>query len=182
MLHNILPSTRLAGEISPYQAVYHMPLDVSSIRVWGCSCWYYVPEHERTSKISPRALPAVHLGLDPQRHGYIVYVPHLNRITTAYHLVSQERKFLHFTPYGIANIPRKVRTLRDVEQTYREPGDTHLESQSQHPLSRDPPHTSHDPHDDDLIPCDHPDCTLPRHSVSKNSTRSGFWESDMSVQ
>ena len=72
LLHNILPSTRLAGEISPYQAVYHMPPDVSSIRVWGCSCWYYVPEHERTSKISPRALPAVHLGIDPQRRGYLV--------------------------------------------------------------------------------------------------------------
>ena len=116
LLHNVLPSTRLAGEISPYQAVYSMPPDVSTIRVWGCSCWYYLPEHERTSKISPRALPAVHLGLDPQRRGYIVYVPHLNRITTAYHVVFQERKFLHFTPHGIVNIPRKVRPLRDVEQ------------------------------------------------------------------
>jgi len=169
LLHNILPSTRLAGEISPYQAVYHMPPDVSSIRVWGCSCWYYVPEHERTSKISPRALPAVHLGIDPQRRGYLVYVPHLNRITTAYHLVFQERKFLHFTPHGIANIPRKVRPLRDIEQTYREPdthrepGDTHPESQHQ-PLSHDSPHASHEPHDDDLVPCDHPDCTLPQHS------------------
>jgi len=160
LLHNVLPSTRLAGEISPYQAVYSMPPDVSTIRVWGCSCWYYLPEHERTSKISPRALPAVHLGLDPQRRGYIVYVPHLNRITTAYHVVFQERKFLHFTPHGIVNIPRKVRPLHDVEQTYREPSDPHPESQ--HPSdNNNPAPTSHI---DDPIPCDHPDCTLPQHS------------------
>ena len=86
MLHNVLPSTRLAGEISPYQALFSMPPDVSNIRVWGCACWYYLPDHERESKISPRALPAVHLGFDPHRNGYLVYIPHLNRITTAYHL------------------------------------------------------------------------------------------------
>jgi len=165
MLHNVLPSSRLAGEMSPHQALYGMPPDVSSIRVWGCSCWYYMPDHERTSKISPRALPAVHLGLDPQRHGYIVYIPHLNRITTAYHLVFQERKFLHFTSQGIVNIPSKVRPLRDVERTYREPRDTSHESQSHHaqshqsqPLS---PHETLDP--DDIPMCDHPECTLPKH-------------------
>jgi len=156
MLHNMLPSSRLAGEISPYQALHHMPPDVSKVRVWGCSCWYYLPDHERDSKISPRALPAVHLGLDPRRNGYVVYVPHLNRITTAYHLTFQERKFLHFTPHGIVNIPRKIRPLRDVEQTYREPRDT---DQSHVPLPTDQPLTT-----DDLPMCDHPHCTLPQHS------------------
>ena len=152
LLHNILPSSRLAGEISPYQALYSIPPDVSNIRVWGCSCWYFLPDHERASKISPRALPAVHLGIDPQRRGYVVYVPHLHRITTAYHLVFQERKFLQFTPHGIVNIPSKIRPLRDVEQTYREP--------------RDNDTASHDEsHNDNSHPpkCDHPDCTLPKH-------------------
>ena len=149
LLHNLMPSTRLAGEISPYQALYGMPSNVSNIRVWGCSCWYYIPDHERESKISPRALPAVHLGLDPQRRGYIVYIPHLNRITTAYHIVFQERKFLQFTPHGIVNVPRKIRPLREVEQTYREPRDS--ENPSIPNPSPDPPK------------CDHPDCILPKH-------------------
>jgi len=156
MLHNMLPSTRLAGEISPYQALYRMPPDVSNVRVWGCSCWYYLPDHERDSKISPRALPAVHLGLDPRRNGYVVYIPHLNRITTAYHLTFQERKFLHFTPHGIVNIPRKIRPLRDVEQTYREPRDTDQPHVS--PSTDEPQATN------DLPTCDHPHCTLPQHS------------------
>ena len=151
LLHNVLPSTRLAGEMSPFQALYGVPPDVSKIRVWGCSVWYYLPEHERESKISPRALPAVHFGIDPNRNGYIVYIPHLHRITTAYHLVFQERKFLQFTPHGIVNIPRRIRPLRDIEQTYREPRDNEII----------PP--SNPSHDDYLPKCDHPDCTLPKH-------------------
>ena len=122
-LHNVMPSTRLAGEISPYQAKYGMPPDVSKFRVWGCTCYYFLPEHERKSKLSPRAIPAVHLGIDPQRSGYIVYIPSLHRITSAYHLTFQERKFLEFTPEGVVNKPRKIKPLRDIERTYREPRD-----------------------------------------------------------
>jgi len=55
--------------------------------------------------VSPRALPAVHLGFDPVRNGYLVYIPHRNRITSAHHLVFQEHKFLHFTENGISNLP-----------------------------------------------------------------------------
>ena len=125
LLHNVLPSTRLAGELSPYQAKYKVPPDVGSIRVWGCTCWYHLPDHERESKLSPRAVPAVHLGSDPQRRGYLVYVPYLNRITSAYHLSFQERKFLQFTDEGIVNKPRNIKPLRDVEPLYRESRDDH---------------------------------------------------------
>jgi hypothetical protein len=117
-LHNILPNARLAGEMSPYQAKYGMKPDVSKIRVWGCTCWYFLPEHERVSKLSPRAVPAVHLGMDPLRKGYIVYVPELNRITTSYHVTFQERKFLTFTPSGVVNMPRRIKPLRDVVSMY----------------------------------------------------------------
>lgn len=143
MLHNMLPSTKLAGEISPFQAKYGTPPDVSKVRVWGCTCWYFLPEHERTSKISPRAVPAIHLGIDPSRNGYLVYVPHLNAITSAYHLTFQERKFLRFTDEGITNKPRNIKPLRTTESTYREPRD------------RDDPTPK---------PCDDPACTLPEHS------------------
>ena len=152
LLHNVLPSSRLAGEISPFQALHNIPPDVSNIRVWGCSCWYYLPEHERESKLSPRALPAVHLGIDPHRKGYVVYIPHLHRITTAYHLIFQERKFLEFTPQGIVNVPRRIRPLRDIEQTYREPRD-----------HESIPPSQLQPNDSNHSKCDHPDCNLPKH-------------------
>ena len=117
-LHNIMPSSRLAGEMSPYQALHGMKPDVSKVRVWGCTAWYLLPEHEITNKISPRALPAVHLGLDPLRKGYVVYIPELNRITTAYHVTFQERKFLTFSPSGIVHAPKRVNRLRRYEALY----------------------------------------------------------------
>ena len=42
------------------------------------SAWYIAPDHELDSKLSPRAWPAVHLGFDPARNGYMVYIPHKN--------------------------------------------------------------------------------------------------------
>ena len=99
-----------------------MPPDVSKVRVWGCTVWYFLPEHERDSKISPRAVPAVHLGCDEKRNGHLVYKPYLNRITTGYHLAFHERKFLKFTAEGIVNIPRNVRPL-NTEGVEREKRD-----------------------------------------------------------
>ena len=38
---------------------------------------------------------AVHLGRDPRRNGYVIYIPHLNRITTAYHIgFGAEKSFI----------------------------------------------------------------------------------------
>ena len=153
LLHNVLPSTKLAGEMSPYQAKYKVPPDVGNIRVWGCTCWYHLPDHERESKLSPRAVPAVHLGGDPHRRGYLVYVPYLNRITTAYHLNFQERKFLKFTDEGIINKPRDIKPLRDVEPLYRESRDK--ESNKDKDNEREAPEM-----------CDHPECDLPKHPES----------------
>ena len=167
-LHNIMPSTRLAGEISPYQAKYGMRPDVSKVRVWGCTAWHLLPKHELDNKISPRALPAVHLGLDPERKGYIVYIPELNRITTSYHVTFQERKFLDFTPNGVINIPRRVNRLREHVTVH--PENPNLAP----PLQPDPPNRPHpsnhydDNRDDEHNPnsaiCPHPKCTKGPHS------------------
>ena len=173
MLHNRLPSTKLAGERSPYQAKYTMPPDVSKIRVWGCTCWYFVPEHERTSKISPRALPAVHLGNDPDRNGYIVYVPELNRITSACHVNFQERKFLEFSSSGVVNQPKSIRRLRsNVELNqhqpsglppgphYDEPRDADLDPDNRDDNNPDNTQDNNETHEET---CNEPRCTLSKH-------------------
>ena len=137
MLHNILPSSKLTGEISPYEAKYLMKPRVDKLRVWGCQCWFFIPEHERRSKLSPRAFPAIHLGLDDERNGYIIYVPDLNRITSSYHLTFQERKFITFTNEGVVNKPRTIRPLVDRDEI---------------PLHDEPftsPHANDDTDDDD---------------------------------
>ena len=104
-LHNILPNSTLPNEISPIEALTGIAPNVDRFRTWGCKVWYILEKHERSSKISPRAVPAVHLGIDPQRKGYIIYVPYLGRITSAFHLNFQESDFIKFGQDGEAHIP-----------------------------------------------------------------------------
>ena len=96
LLHNSLPSEKLEGFMSPKQAVSGQLPDLGRFRVFGCVVWYFLPPHERTSKLGPRALPAINLGCDPDRPGWVIYVPQLNRITTLTHGTFQESKFMKF--------------------------------------------------------------------------------------
>ena len=94
------------------------------------------------------------MGGDPHRNGYLVYVPYLNRITSAYHLSFQERKFLTFTDDGILNKPKNIRPLSDHIPLYDDDDVTD---------HRVPEH-DHDT-TDNAVPemCDHPECNLPKH-------------------
>ena len=123
MLHNYMPSTRLTGEMSPHEALTGKLPDVTKIRTWGCIVWYHLNPQDRPSKIAPRAVPAVHLGLDPTRNDYIVFVPFLNRITTARHVSFQEHRFMVFDDDGIASMPRHIKPLKGTEHRYREERD-----------------------------------------------------------
>ena len=110
-VHNVLPSLTNPDETSPHEMAHGTPPDVSMFRVWGCIAYYLIPDHEVKSKISPRAWPAIHLGIDPERKGFIVYIPHKNRITTSYHITFQETKFMKFHDNGISNLPKIPRPI-----------------------------------------------------------------------
>ena len=97
--------------ISPYELVHGKPFDYSLLRAPASLCWYLVPEHERASKLSPRALPAMYLGMDPQRHGHRVWVPSLRRYTTALHVVFNEHRH-----YQSSLDQRRVRFEDDSQQ------------------------------------------------------------------
>ena len=80
LIHNILPDAN--GNI-PYETVYGKQYDYHHLRRPGCLCYYLLPERDRASKLSPRAVPAIHRGEDPERNGYEVFVPSLGRYTTS---------------------------------------------------------------------------------------------------
>ena len=87
-LHNMLPSRSLDNEISPYEQVFKRKPDLSRFKVWGCKCYFHLNDRDRllldSTKLDGTAVKAVHLGYDEQRlRAYHVYVPSLNRITTA---------------------------------------------------------------------------------------------------
>ena len=75
--------------------------DFSKVRVWGCLTYCTLRnEDDVPTRVSPTAVKAVHLGYDPLRHGWLVYIPSLNRITTSRDVHFDEHKFLRFDKQG----------------------------------------------------------------------------------
>ena len=181
-IHNILPSTKLLHEITPHEAAYGEPPDVSLVRVWGCLTWYLLPERDLKSKISPRTVAAVHLGRDPQRNGYTIFIPSLQRITSGYHLDFQESRFVLFDS-DIVRTPHAPRPLRTRERMYREERDEPTTNNGTHTHADNPrlansdvtfPQQNEADHDYDHGDaetwadghCSHADCTLGKHPDS----------------
>ncbi|MDP6909724.1 MAG: DDE-type integrase/transposase/recombinase, partial [Flavobacteriales bacterium] len=104
---NAIP--RSDSAVSPYELVWSKPFDYNTLHVWGSKMYYMLPEKERTSKFSPRALPGVYLGEDPKRLGHVVWIPELRRITTGYHVVFSEDENYDFANSHRQTVPRRVR-------------------------------------------------------------------------
>lgn len=170
--HNVMPSYAQPNMRTPWEALTGMKPDVSKFRTWGCLTWYLAPDHEHDSKVSPRAWPAVHLGFDPHRNGYLVYIPHKNRITTGYHVTFQEHRFLKVTPTHVSNLPRIPKPLTRPQMLYKEPRDRRPAPPA---LPRPPPPpTANDPRDrgSDDDSSDHED---PTPHDSERPTRVGTY-------
>ena len=146
--HNVMPSHTLP--CTPWQMLTSNKPDVSKFRAWGCLVCYLIPYHERDSKVSPRAWPAVHLGFDPNRNGYLVYIPHKNRITTGYHVTFQEHRFLKVSPTHVTGLPRIPKPLRRPQMLYKEPRDQRQPAPAL-PPARDRGSIDHDRADDDHV-------------------------------
>ena len=158
--HNVMPSHSL--QCTPWEMLTGEKPDVSKFRAWGCLVWYLIPDHERDSKVSPRAWPAVHLGFDPNRNGYLVYIPHKNRITTGFHVTFQEHRFLQVTPTHVTGLPRIPKPLKRPQMLYREPRDRRPPVPALPPVLRDRgrddgDRADDDPTDDDSGARDHDD-------------------------
>jgi transposase InsO family protein len=100
-LHNLLPRKTNANGVSPHEAVFGEKPDFSFVRVWGCLTYCTIRnEKDREDRASPTAAKGIHLGRDPVRRGWLVYIPSLNRITTSRDVVFDEDHFLRFDKSG----------------------------------------------------------------------------------
>ena len=100
-LHNNLPRHSNVGHISPHEALTGNKPDFSNIRVWGCIAYCTVRnDGDIDTRVSPTGVRAVHLGRDPKRNGWIVYIPSLNRITSSRDISFDEEHFLRFDAKG----------------------------------------------------------------------------------
>ena len=98
LAHNDLPSQRFSPNVlSPNQAAKCSDGRklIDKYRVMLCQCYVPLPDADRQSgnKLLPVAVEATYLGWDARRQGHRVYIPSLNRITTARSIRFNERVF-----------------------------------------------------------------------------------------
>ena len=75
-----------ARPVSPYRMVHGHTFDGQYLRALFCACDVLLVNPKDLSQIpkaAPRTLRACHLGLDPRRQGYFVYIFSLERFTTS---------------------------------------------------------------------------------------------------
>ncbi|CAI7891816.1 unnamed protein product [Closterium sp. NIES-54] len=67
---------------------------VDMLRVFGCMCMALVPKHLRHNKLGAKAIWAVHLGMDQNRKGWLLWDPFAKKF-----LVSRDCKFMETLMY-----------------------------------------------------------------------------------
>lgn len=70
--------------IVPFEAFWSKPAEplIKWLRPFGCLCWAFVPERKRYGgKGGPRSLPAIFVGVHPDRKGWKLYSPHASPST-----------------------------------------------------------------------------------------------------
>ena len=82
-LHNRMPTEGLLGFVSPHFQLFGEHPDFTRLRVWGCKCYFHLEQSDKLFKLDPTSVEAVNLGEDFERKAHHVYIPSLNRITTA---------------------------------------------------------------------------------------------------
>lgn len=95
-VHNSLPSRGLDPVRSPYEALTGKLPDLKPLKVFGCSCFTHLEggeDHPAGGKLDPTSVEAVHLGVDPKRRGWMVYIPSLGRVTTSRNVDFREDRF-----------------------------------------------------------------------------------------
>jgi Reverse transcriptase (RNA-dependent DNA polymerase)/Integrase core domain len=59
---------------SIYERFHNHAIPISLLRVWGCDADVLIPEDDRDDRISPRTIPCVYLGIDPQRENGSIFL------------------------------------------------------------------------------------------------------------
>ena len=189
-LHNHLPSRSNDKFLPPITVSRGLVPDFSRKRVWGCKCYFHLSDYDvnalKLSKVGPTAVEAVCLGFDPMRHGYRVFVPSLNRITSAYKPKFREQHFLRFTKHGqrvpdVFDYDDLPITQLQKQHTAFHKGDGHLTttldttSPDPTPVANDNPMTQQMATDPNM----HLRPALdPRHGTVSTRMQHGFWNAN----
>lgn len=91
-LGNLLPSSVLEDNKSPFEKLYgHAPV-YTSLRVFGCKCFPYLRPYMK-NKLDPKSLPCVFLGYNEKYKGYRCFHPPTKRVYISRHVLFDEGSF-----------------------------------------------------------------------------------------
>ena len=97
-LSNLLPSSVLPGNISPYEALVKQKPLYSSLRVFGTSCYPFLKPYAK-NKFDPKSLHCVFLGYSEKHKGYRCLHPPSARVYISRHVLFNEAKFPYLEEY-----------------------------------------------------------------------------------
>lgn len=168
LLHDVLPTRALPDSISPFEARTNTKPNLSRIRPFGCQCFVHLHKRDRPSKLSPTYVEAIHLGQDGSHPGYTVYIPSLERYTSAWHVRFREHVFVGERVSGrgttyVHDNDRQRNTVRfraDLQGAADPAGGGDANGRTNEPYFHgDETHWAENH-------CSHPDCTLGKHPDS----------------
>lgn len=102
-LINLLPTSTLADNKSPFAQLNGKQPDYTALRIFGCACYPTLRDYIST-KFDPRSLTCVFLGYSEKYRGYRSLYPPTGRVYISRHVIFDENMFPFQTSY--ANLHR----------------------------------------------------------------------------
>lgn len=91
-LINLLPSSSLAENHSPYEALTGSPPDYSALSVFGCACFPTLRDYAK-NRFDPRSLQCILLGYNEKYKGYRCLHSATGRVYISRHVLFDESVF-----------------------------------------------------------------------------------------
>jgi len=91
-LCNLLPTTALATNVSPHEALFGKTPNYSALRIFGCACFPTLRDYART-KFDPRSLKYIFLRYNEKYKGYRCFYPPTGRVYISRHVLFAEEFF-----------------------------------------------------------------------------------------
>lgn len=98
-LGNLLPSSVLPANVSPYEKLHGKPPTYSSLRVFGCKCFPYLRPY-MSNKLDPKSLPCVFVGYNEKYKGYRCLYPPTGKVFISRHVLFEEKSFPYSDLYS----------------------------------------------------------------------------------
>lgn len=111
-LGNLLPSSVLDENKSPFEQLHGKPPVYTALRVFGCKCFPSLRPYMQ-NKLDPKSLPCVFLGYNEKYKGYRCFHPPTGKVYISRHVLFDENSFPYADMYSRYH-PQPTSVLRDA--------------------------------------------------------------------